>query len=268
MIFYFTGTGNSQYVAQNLLAADERLIGIKEAVDNSLYHYETGKGERVGFVFPVYFGGLPTILIHFIRRLVLEGERPAFLYAVMTNGGGPMAADRMFRKHLESRAYPVDEVFSLTMPDNCFLYYDVASEEEESEILAGAEEDLVLIKNRILDRTKTDVSEENRPDMAEGYRSGIKEQIFTRTAYPFYIRGRRTKKFWVDDQCVSCYACQNRCPAHAIRLIDGKPTWVKDRCVLCLGCMRCGAIHYGKADGKHGRYKHPVFRKKAQCHDH
>ena len=264
MIFYFTGTGNSQYAAQSILAPDERLISIKEAVWSRSYSYELQEGEKVGFVFPVYFGGLPTILVHFIRHLRLTGPDPDYIYAILTNGGGPLGADRMFRTHMEERGYLVDIIYSLTMPDNYCILYDVPSEEEERKTLEKAEANLSFLKNLIFkdmeDTGQEDInyhaSETIRP-----YHSGKKERLTTKLIYPLYIRGRKTEKFWVDDQCVGCHACEQRCPAHAIKLINGRPEWVKDQCVFCLGCLRCGAIHYGKADAKHGRYKHPIFRK-------
>ena len=261
MIFYFTGTGNSQYVAQEMAVPGERLISIKEAVDSRTYAYEMEEGERLGIVFPVYFGGLPTIVIHFIRQLLLTGSGPDYTYVILTNGGGPMGADRMVRGYMKTKGYAVDDVFSLTMPDNCFIYYDVASEEEETRILEEAEKKLKALKSRITGEVKETAGSADMEEVTP-YRSGWRGKTATGLMYPFYKKGRKTKKFWVDDQCVGCYACQNRCPSHAIRLIEGRPVWVKDRCVLCLGCMRCGAIHYGEADKKHGRYKHPIFRKK------
>ena len=265
MIFYFTGTGNSQYVAQSMLGPEERLISIKEAVEKRTYTYEVGEGEKIGFVCPVYFGGLPTIVIHFIHHLRLTGQEPVYTYVILTNGGGPMGADRMFRTYMGKKGYPVDILYSLTMPDNYCILYDVPSEKEEGKILAEAEARLSFLKKIILDDMgDTDRESTGRPAIKSfrPYHSGKKEKAATALLYPLYIKGRKTKKFWVDDQCVGCCACQNRCPSHAIKLIEGRPVWVKDRCVQCFGCMRCGAIHYGQADAKHGRYKHPIFRKK------
>lgn len=265
MIFYFTGTGNSQYVAQSMLSPGERLISIKEAVDRRTYSYEVEEGEKIGFVCPVYFGGLPTIVLHFIHHLWLTGQDPAYTYVILTNGGGPMGADSMFRTHMAKKGYPVNILYSLTMPDNYCIHYDVPSEEEERKTLEKAEARLSFLKNLLFkdleDAGQKPLVRRTIKDFRP-YHSGIKEKAATALLYPLYIRGRKTKKFWVDDQCVGCHACEQRCPAHAIKLINERPEWVKDQCVFCLGCLRCGAIHYGKADAKHGRYKHPIFRKK------
>ena len=59
MIFYFTGTGNSQYAAQRLASEDERLVSVVECLRKDNYHFDIAENESVGLVFPVYFGGLP-----------------------------------------------------------------------------------------------------------------------------------------------------------------------------------------------------------------
>ena len=68
MIFYFSATGNSQYIAQRLAeVTGETLVSITECLKNHKYTWELLPGERVGFVTPVYFFGLPSIVSEFIR---------------------------------------------------------------------------------------------------------------------------------------------------------------------------------------------------------
>lgn len=56
MIFYFSATGNSQYIAQRLAeVTGETLVSITECLKNHKYTWELLPGERVGFVTPVYF---------------------------------------------------------------------------------------------------------------------------------------------------------------------------------------------------------------------
>lgn len=72
MIFYFSATGNSQYIAQRLAeVTGETLVSITECLKNHKYTWELLSGERVGFVTPVYFFGLPSIVSEFIRNLDL-----------------------------------------------------------------------------------------------------------------------------------------------------------------------------------------------------
>ena len=70
MIFYFTGTGNSLYAAQNVAAKQgDKLISIAECLKNNTVDFTLRDDEKIGFVFPIYFWGLPTIVVDFISRL-------------------------------------------------------------------------------------------------------------------------------------------------------------------------------------------------------
>lgn len=54
MIFYFSGTGNSAWVARQIAKAQqEELLAIAEEI-NKNKEYALKDGEKVGFVFPVY----------------------------------------------------------------------------------------------------------------------------------------------------------------------------------------------------------------------
>lgn len=55
MIFYFSGTGNSKHVAEQLAAMlGERLVAIAEAVAEGTLTFALAEGESVGWVFPTY----------------------------------------------------------------------------------------------------------------------------------------------------------------------------------------------------------------------
>ena len=101
MIFYFSATGNSKYAAERIAsAAGDRTVFLRDAVRGRSYRYDVSREERIGFVFPVYFWGLPSILRFFVEKLELTGYRDQYIYAVMTCGGstgGAGAAADHFR---------------------------------------------------------------------------------------------------------------------------------------------------------------------------
>ena len=82
LIFYFSATGNSRHVAQCLQMANG---GILVPMDTCLlegqHKFSVDEGCSVGFVFPVYFWGLPTIVADFIAALQLDGT-PQYTYGV------------------------------------------------------------------------------------------------------------------------------------------------------------------------------------------
>ena len=264
MIFYFSGTGNSEYAARMLAHPGETLISIGQAVKEQSFSFSIDIGERIVYVFPVYFGGLPLPVREFLShlRLLTEGTcDPSFrkeVTAVVTCGGTSVGIDQIFQRALSSCNQDCKQVFSVLMPDNYFPGFQMASEKEEFRILEDADKSLREIASAM------DNSSFPEPDSVLHTGSSALQQSLSQAA--LYDEARRTSHFWVDEQCVSCHACEKRCPVNAIQLIDGVPTWVKDSCALCLGCARCGAIHYDQADKTNGRYKHPIYRKqKPSC---
>ena len=82
MIFYFSGTGNSAWVARQLAEGqNEELFSIAVEIDKNK-EYKLREGEKVGFVFPVYAWGPPEIVLRFIRRLKMT--KPEYLFFVCT----------------------------------------------------------------------------------------------------------------------------------------------------------------------------------------
>ena len=72
MIFYFSGTGNSAWVARQLAEGqNEELLSIAMEIDRNKA-YKLKEGEKVGFVFPVYAWGPPKIVLRFIHQLKLD----------------------------------------------------------------------------------------------------------------------------------------------------------------------------------------------------
>ena len=255
MIFYFTGTGNSQYAAQKLSAEGERIVSVVECLRKDEYTFELSENESVGIVFPVFFGGLPIAVRQFIERLRLN-TRPGYLYGVMTYGGALSGAGAMLRDVLGEAGYALDAAFAVRMPDNYVIQFTVAPEAEEQKILRQADLDLGRIQSKIATRQRSFAG------------VSLAGRALTAAMYPRYLNGRKTAPFTTNDSCIGCAACANRCPSRAIEMKDGHPTWIKERCSFCMSCVRCGAIEYGtKLTGK-TRYKHPMLRKKTAHSGH
>ena len=259
MIFYFTGTGNSQYAAQKLASDGEDVVSVVECLRKDSYSFQLQENEAVGLVFPVYFGGLPIAVRQFIERLRLS-QKPAYLYGVMTCGGSLAGAGAMLRERLGEAGYRLDASYAVQMPDSYMVMFPAPTEKEETKLLARAELDLERIRSKIVCRDRVFAG------------MSLPGRAVTAVMYPQYLRGRKTAPFHTNDSCIRCGVCAGRCPSRAISMETGSPTWVKERCTFCMSCARCGAIEYGdKLTGK-VRYKHPMLRKKGGHggggHDH
>ena len=128
MIYYFSGTGNSLYVARHLAdELGERLCPMTLGLPSP----ENLKGAAVGLVFPVYAWGIPNVVARFVHNIstLREDLEGAFLYVVMTCGDDMGYADKVLEKALGRK---LDAAFSVLMPDVyvCLPGFDVDSKEE------------------------------------------------------------------------------------------------------------------------------------------
>lgn len=238
MIFYFTGTGNSLYAAKSLLNDGEELVNMAEN-RSTLKSYDL-KGERVGFVFPVYYYTLGDVVAEFVDNLDLRGAGYAF--AVITCGGSIGGSGALLRERLQKRGVELDAVFSVVMTDNAMLYYNISDSKKAEKELAKADRALSEIKNQIRNRDCTDFG----------------SSVIAKVSRAMYHAAASTKKYRVTEKCVSCGKCAANCPDKAIKMENGRPTWVKSKCTLCMACInRCpvGAIEYGKRTEGRNRFE-------------
>ena len=251
MIFYFSATGNSKYVAERIASSTEdHLISLRDAVRARRYCYDVSRESRIGFVVPVYFQGLPSILNFFLEKLELTGYQDQYIYVVLTCGSMTGSTAGQLAKALKKKGLTLSAQFGIQMVDNYVPAFTVPGDEEIARILDAAEESIDDACRAIRSKGIGDYDRYHGPAPAAQ----------TAMMYPLYLRGRPTKPFVVTDHCIGCGLCQEVCPCGAIAIAGGKPAWVKPKCVQCFACLhRCPAqaIHWKKADENRGRYFNP-----------
>lgn len=296
MIFYFSGTGNSLWVARTLARLlDEPLLSVAEELKKEAgeHTYDLGAKERILLVFPVHSWGPAIPVMRLIRKLAFTRcHRPAStpeVYAVCTCGDECGYTARILQKALRKRGLLLAGCYSVQMPNNYVLMpgFSVDPEAVEKRKLQEAPARVGTIADCI--RTQTLFSA--RPDTTPGKKSDempVADQtpedvaaprrdteekdvnLYHRGSLPFlksygiyplftnFAVGKNS--FYATDACISCGLCEKICPTGTIRLsADGRPVWA-DTCVQCVACIhRCPvrAIEYGKATQKKGRYRHP-----------
>ena len=195
MIFYFSATGNSKYAAERIAAAGEdHLISLRDAVRGRGYRYDVSREERIGFVFPVYFWGLPSILRFFLKKLELTGYRGQYIYAVMTCGGSTGTAGDQLAELLEEKGLTLSAQFGIPMVDNYVAMFKVAGPEEIERRLDAAE---TYIDDAARAIRSKGIGDYNRS-------RGTVPGVMTAAFYPLYAHGRSTKPFVVTDHCIGC----------------------------------------------------------------
>lgn len=250
MIFYFSGTGNSRWVANELAhKLEDKLVSISDVFASGQYEYSLAEGESVGFVFPTYSWGPAPVMVEFIKKMVLRGyDDDTFVYMVTTCGDDVGLSVEMWQEALGD--IKGCAAYSVQMPNNYILFpgFDVDSKELEERKKQAAVKQVATISHH-LKRKRHAV------DVVEGSWAWVKSRII----YPWFSRHSMTdKKFVVDaDRCAHCGACVKNCPMQNITLKEGKlPKW-NGTCAMCLACIhRCPtrAIDYAHATQKKGRY--------------
>lgn len=244
MVFWFSGTGNTESVALRLAGmTKENAVSIPEAVKNGQYHYSLTRGERVGIVVPVYYWGIPKMVDDFLSKLTFTNSDHHYTYAVTVCGGSSCNAVSQIQKHIQ-----VDYWSELLMPDNCIILMELKHRDEIKSCLFAAESALGKIYNKISSRTVEKISR------------GLLSEYLTKRGAKKYDKARHTDNFYATDACIGCGQCEGFCPDGIIKLKDGRPTWNSAQCDLCLSCIhRCprAAIQYGKVTVGRTRYLHP-----------
>ncbi len=235
MIYFFSGTGNSSWVAEQ--------IGLKTG--DSVVNITDGTGvnyidnQRVGLVFPIYAWGAPEPVLEFVRNF--KGN-PTFTFAVCTCAGN--AGNAMSKL---SAIFPLNSTYSVIMPSNYVMGSDLESDEVVVSKITKAKKRINTIINQV-------ISKQSINDVNKGKLPWIKSTLAN---FAFNKFGRTTKPFYVTDKCISCQQCARNCPASAIRMIDGKPQW-SGKCYQCTSCINLcpeRAIEYGKETSSRGRYQ-------------
>lgn len=248
MIFYFSGTGNSRYVAERLSESlGDKVVPLADALWHGMP--EMVDGERVVIVTPVYFYGLPSIVSDFITTANLgTGEiHMVFTYGAMSGGVGKFTA-----KRLASVGREMASAHYVMMPENYTPIFRIPDDETVRELTLTA-------KERAPEIAKSIESGERGDFIRDG---GLWPAFNSVVIQKLYKRARRTKRFVASEACNLCGKCARECPMEIIEITDDGPVWNAERCVMCLGCMHnCPqtAISRGGKTKKYGRYVNPEF---------
>lgn len=248
-IYYFTGTGNSLKVAKDLSdqLKDTKLVQISK---KNMSITSDVSSDKIGFVFPVYFSGIPAMLKAFLEKLQIN--KNAYVFAIATFGGQAGISLNQIENILNKKGVNLSAGFKVAMPGNYQVMYSPFSVEKQQQLFKEENEKIIQIADSI--KRNEIVKSNSRSELLKKAVGGL--------LYNSFKPKDKDKNFWADERCNGCGTCSKVCPANNIIMSEGKPQW-QHQCETCMACMQwCPqeSIQYNKNTVKRGRYHHPDIK--------
>lgn len=244
MVIYFSGTGNTRYVAEalgSMLGSD--VVDMKPLIR---------QGKRVKFYSnepyvvcaPIYAWRFPPLVESFIENSNFWGNNKMYFVATCESQTGDAA--RYLKKICEAKGMKYMGFGGVPMPENYTVMYKAPSKEVQDRIFVLATDELVMLANTML-----------RGEMITDRMDMRLVKRFTAILNPWFFGAYvSSRRFRVTDKCVSCGRCERECPYRNISLVQGRPVW-GDKCTHCMSCINgCprAAIEYGRKTVGKERY--------------
>jgi len=242
-IYYFSGTGNTLYVAKEVSkdVQDVELISMKSCLDKKLV-----LAGDVGIAFPLYGFGLPKMVQEFLLGVDFSGVD--YFFALQTRSISP---GRAFSDLQKFAGRKLDASFVVNMPSGYLVFGDLESDTKREKILSKAAKKIATIKVQVEARAKKKVFE---------------FCLIKLLALPIYLLWKKfgglSKKYFVDGKCTGCGICSKVCPSGCVTMKDGKPVWEIGKCESCMACINycpTRAIQLNKKTKGYSRYHHSAI---------
>ena len=253
MIFYFSGTGNTEWAAREMSAALGEELRPIPRLDPEKEVFTLRPDETIGFCFPVHAWRPPAIVREFIRKCRFSQPEGHFCWILCTAGDDIGETIDIAQRDLATTGLHADCVFSLIMPESYVglpgMDVDTAEVAEKKKARAAERIEGYIrhVKQRDKGYSALDLSRWPRIN------SRLLGSLFNR----FLVKD---SPFVVDkERCKKCGKCVSACPVDNI-ILDGErhPQWLhNNRCTTCFACYHhcpAHAIEWGKMTRHKGQY--------------
>ena len=260
MIVYFSATGNTRFVAEELA----RLLG-DEAIDlapriRAGDCAEIRSDKALVVCSPVHVSGLPKFYADYLKKVAFSGSPD--VYGVFTDAGYSGIAGAQVKSIFRAKGKRFKGFAEFKFPGihiTSVTHKPIDDEEVARRILTSSER--VPSVARVI----------QRGEGFENHRIWLVEVALTTLLAPLLrFVGMSTRGFWVTDRCIACGKCEKLCPVVAIQMQSGRPTWIPSHCAHCMACVHncpVEAIEYGKITQGKRRYTLSKFRSVLKSQD-
>ncbi len=255
MILYFSATGNTEFIAQELARRlDDECINLLERV-KTRNHAPLHSEKPFIICAPVYVCEMPMFMSKYLKEQNFTGSKD--VYFIFTSGGycgisGVLAESIFKKKGMNCHGYA-----EFKMPRNYVAndHYPMQPKEEVETRIRNAYHQLDSVVSTIRSGGKLTARHVQ-----------LWEVLVTVPFTPVWCKYKLTAKdFYVKDSCIGCGKCAKLCPLNNIKLVDKKPVWSNQctHCMACIGNCPVEAIEYGtitqnKEPYNFGKYRYVV----------
>ena len=234
MILYFSGTGNSRYIAWKIAqATKDALISLNDRIKaNNIAGIHSEKPIIV--VCPVYAGRIPRVVEKHIYQTAFDRNQK--VYFVLTCTETAYNAQFFVKRLCKKKQFTLMGFEVIPMPQNYIVMHPANSQDEDDKIVKHASQPIQRISTIV--QTGGKLSELPH---SWSFMSNIANPLF----YRFMVKANA---FYAADNCIGCGACIIRCPLNNIQIVNCKPQWGKrcTHCMACIGGCSQNAVEYGK----------------------
>lgn len=257
-IFYFSGTGNTQFIAKKFQEAIQaKGFDVKlQAIDLLKDKPDLKEYNLIGIGFPLYAWNLPLNVKNFINNFSEVNGKDAFIFVTM---GGPtsLGAVGITANLLKNKRFRVVSAEGIEMPSNDNILFDTDDpHSEKSKQLRQAAAKKV---KEIVDAIQLGKGKIHGNSLFMKSLSWLTGLWINKIYRPYF----HYHKFYVDEKCLpECRMCEEFCPVNNIKKVDIQKVTFDRTCILCARCINCcpvQAIQYGKSQKKQ-RFKDPDYQ--------
>lgn len=215
MLFYFTGTGNSLYIAKQI---SENPISIPQIINHDNMNFED---DTIGIVCPVYCHIPPHIVIEFMKKATFKTN---YFYMILTYGNRHGGVAELTENIAKECGIKIDYIKNILMVDNYLPVFDM---DEQKSIDKNIEKQIT--------ETLSDISERKKyiPVSTEEDKQLHKNLLDTVSTMPRFNSGEQIQ---VTEKCIGCGICQKVCPIGNFYIENKKALRKKETCEFCLAC--------------------------------
>lgn len=214
-IFYFSGTGNSLYVAKRLGGELYSIPQVLKGEDNIF------EDEKIGIIFPTYELSVPKIVREFIEKITL---RSPYIFVIMTCGNNNADATKWVTSFAKKHDIQISYSNSIKMIGNHIPLVDI---EKEKSLDKNIEESI--------DQLIKDVSD-NRNYINGGMMIGPILRNALKVINKVHPMDSPAN-FSVNEDCIKCSTCIKVCPRANVSYNESKHITFSNHCESCLACV-------------------------------